>query len=209
MRTDDLITMLAMDETPARPFRARLARALALGVALSALLFLATIGIRPDLATVLGTPRVLFKIGFTLLLALSAGTVAFRIGVPGQPSRAGLLALPALALVLGVGAEIAALPTGAWPARLVGDHAPFCLFFIPVLSLLPLAGLFWAYREAAPAHPGRAGAVLGLAAAGAAAALYAWHCPDDSPLFVATWYGIAVALVTGAGALLGRRLLRW
>ena len=42
-----------------------------------------------------------------------------------------------------------------------------------------------------------------------AAAIYAWHCPDDSPLFVATWYTIAISMVTAVGFLLGRRLLRW
>lgn len=49
----------------------------------------------------------------------------------------------------------------------------------------------------------------GLAAGAIAAAIYAWHCPDDSPLFLATWYMIAIAGVTVGGALLGRRLLRW
>ena len=54
-----------------------------------------------------------------------------------------------------------------------------------------------------------AGAVAGLAAGGIAAAIYAWHCPDDSPLFLATWYSLAIAIVVAAGFLLGRRLLRW
>ncbi|NJL07877.1 MAG: DUF1109 domain-containing protein, partial [Methylacidiphilales bacterium] len=55
----------------------------------------------------------------------------------------------------------------------------------------------------------RAGAVAGLAAGALAATLYAAHCPDDSPLFVASWYGLSIAFVTVAGAALGVRLLRW
>jgi hypothetical protein len=51
--------------------------------------------------------------------------------------------------------------------------------------------------------------VAGLIAGGLAAALYATHCTDDSPLFVATWYSIAIGAVAVLGALLGRRLLRW
>jgi hypothetical protein len=39
--------------------------------------------------------------------------------------------------------------------------------------------------------------------------LYASHCTDDSPLFVATWYPIATAVVTAAGALIGARVLRF
>jgi hypothetical protein len=45
--------------------------------------------------------------------------------------------------------------------------------------------------------------------AGLAATLYAAHCPDDSPLFVATWYSIGTALVTAIGALLGSKVLRF
>ncbi|OYZ89891.1 MAG: hypothetical protein B7Y01_03290, partial [Xanthobacter sp. 17-67-6] len=35
------------------------------------------------------------------------------------------------------------------------------------------------------------------------------HCPDDSPLFVAVWYCSAIAIVVGAGYLMGARVLRW
>ena len=45
--------------------------------------------------------------------------------------------------------------------------------------------------------------------AGVGALLYATHCPDDSPLFVAIWYGSATAIVVAIGALAGARLLRW
>ena len=51
--------------------------------------------------------------------------------------------------------------------------------------------------------PALAGAIAGMLSAGLAATLYASHCTDDSPLFVATWYTIATALVTAIGALAG------
>jgi hypothetical protein len=54
-----------------------------------------------------------------------------------------------------------------------------------------------------------AGAVAGLAAGGIAATLYAAHCTDDSPLFVATWYTLAIAILTGTGAFAGRVFARW
>ncbi|RTL73692.1 MAG: DUF1109 family protein, partial [Bradyrhizobiaceae bacterium] len=41
------------------------------------------------------------------------------------------------------------------------------------------------------------------------ATLYASHCADDSPLFVATWYTLAAAFVTLIGAMAGRRVLRF
>ncbi|MBX9710348.1 MAG: NrsF family protein, partial [Xanthobacteraceae bacterium] len=48
-----------------------------------------------------------------------------------------------------------------------------------------------------------------LTSAGLAATLYASHCPDDSPLFVATWYTIASVIVAAVGALAGSRVLKF
>jgi hypothetical protein len=80
---------------------------------------------------------------------------------------------------------------------------------IPALSLPILAGALIGLRHGAPARPAVAGAIAGLLSAGLAATLYASHCTDDSPLFVATWYTIATALVTAIGALVGSRLLKF
>ena len=49
----------------------------------------------------------------------------------------------------------------------------------------------------------------GLAAGGLAAIFYAAYCTDDSPLFVATWYSLAVLMLTVLGAVVGRMVLRW
>ena len=56
---------------------------------------------------------------------------------------------------------------------------------------------------------GAANAALMLVSAGLAATLYASHCTDDSPLFVATWYTLATALVAAIGALAGAKVLRY
>jgi hypothetical protein len=211
VKTNDLISLLAED-TPVRMRLGRvLALALAIGLVVSALILLSTVGIRQNMASVIETARVLFKIGVTLILAIAACSLVFRIGRPGIPLKAGGLALiiPLALLVAAVGAELMVVPPDAWRANLIGKHAPFCLMFIPVLSLAPLAGFLFALKNGAPERPAVAGATAGLAAGGIAAALYAWHCPDDSPLFVASWYTIAIAIVTAIGALIGRRYLRW
>jgi hypothetical protein len=46
-------------------------------------------------------------------------------------------------------------------------------------------------------------------AGGVGATLYALHCTDDSPFFVAAWYSSAIAIVTLIGYATGRRWLRW
>ena len=71
------------------------------------------------------------------------------------------------------------------------------------MSLPLLAAALIGLRHGAPARPAVAGAIAGMLSAGLAATLYASHCTDDSPLFVATWYTLATALVTAVGALLG------
>jgi hypothetical protein len=78
---------------------------------------------------------------------------------------------------------------------------------IPLISLPLLAAALIGLRHGAPTRPAVTGAIAGLLSSGLAATLYAAHCTDDSPLFVATWYTLATALVTVAGALAGRRVL--
>jgi hypothetical protein len=211
VKTDDLISMLSEDAPVRTRLGPMLLGALLGGVVISAALLLATIGIRHDMANAIETARVLFKIVTTLTLAVTACGLVFRIGRPGIPLKISTLSLliPLALVIAGVATELTTIPEDTWHTALMGRNATFCVFFIPVLSLAPLAGFLWALKSAAPANPTLGGAVAGLASAGLAAALYAWHCPDDSPLFLATWYTAAATAVTALGALIGSRYLRW
>ena len=97
------------------------------------------------------------------------------------------------------------VPSAQWGVKMVGSNAVHCLSVIPILSIPPLAALIFTLREGAPRHPALTGALAGAAAAGVAATIYAANCPDDSPLFVVTWYPIAAGAVMLAGALAGMR----
>jgi hypothetical protein len=211
LKTNDLISLLAEDAPVSMRLGRRMTLALMIGVVISAALLLSTIGIRQNMAEAIETSRVLFKIGVTLVLAVAASCLVFAIGRPGVPLlvRALALLIPLMLVIGAIGMEMMMTPSDSWAARMIGKHAPFCVFFIPVLSIAPLAGFMIALRNGAPENPGMAGAAAGLAASGIAAAIYAWHCPDDSPFFVATWYSTAIAIVTVIGYLLGKRLLRW
>ncbi len=112
-------------------------------------------------------------------------------------------------LMAAVAGELIAIPAWQWEAKLLGVNWLACLALIPVLSIPLLIGLFIALRHAAPGNAGYAGAVAGVAAGGIAAAIYAAHCPDDSPLFVAAWYTLAIGIVSLCGFLAGRRWLAW
>jgi hypothetical protein len=210
VETDDLIELLVKDSVPWR-FRSILAGAVAGGIIIAAIAFWVGIGFRPDISEALRSNRFLFKFVVTVALAVTAIWVTLSVGRPGGSlARRGLaLAIAPALLACAAVAELLVLPESQWMPRLVGHNARFCLTLIPLLSIGPLACLLAALREGAPSSPGLAGAVAGLAASGIAATFYAANCTDDSALFVMTWYPIATLIVTTAGYLIGRKLLRW
>ncbi len=212
MRTDDLVRTLVADHaTREGPVGRTFAIALVLALALATALFALMSGPRNDFATVVTDPRFVFKFVVTLTLAASAAVLVLRLASPGVEPRFSALALaagPAL-LALGVLVELALIPSSQWTTKLVGQNYLICLSSIPLLSAPPLVAALMALRHGAPTRPAFAGAVAGLLAGGIGATLYAAQCTDDSPLFVATWYTITIAGVTGIGSLAGARLLRW
>jgi len=212
MDTGSLIRGLAKDARPVSPgMPAILLTAYMLAAFVAALVFLALLGPRPDIAAAAGTPRFLFKFVLTLTLAATAGAACLAAARPGASMRVclPLLAVTPLLALAAIGVEFAMVPASDWGARWTGTNMFLCLTFIPLIGLAPLAILLWAIRRGAPTRPRLAGAMAGLAAGGIAASFYAAHCVDDSPFFVASWYTIAVILLALAGALAGGRLLRW
>ena len=211
MKTDGLIHLLAQDSQPVRPLSRALKLALVVALAMPFAILILTVGLRPNIAEAIYWPRVEAKIGITFLAAVVSCLLVFRIGRPGVSVRftARGLGLPVALLAVAIVVELFVLPSGEWPSRLIGKHAAFCVTFIPVLAAIPLLSFLWALKEGAPDNPAFAGAAAGLAAGSIAASFYAWHCPDDSPLFLATWYGLAILGMVVIGALAGRRILVW
>jgi len=211
MKTDDLIASLAADAPVQRPLRRLFAAATVLGAIGAFILFMLTLGPREDMDYALRTVRFDLKCAIMLLFAVTAFLVArdmTRPEVIRSPLRPLLWAAPAL-LLLAVIVELVVVPQDQWMPRLVGHNMMYCTTMIPVFALVPLALMLWVFRRGAPQNPTRAGAVAGLLAGGIGATFYAMHCFDDSPLFVATWYTLAIAFIAGVGALLGSRFLRW
>lgn len=212
MKTDDLITALVADRSakPPNP-RAAIMAAAAGGAVIAAVLFLSIIGFRNDIAAAVETYRFLFKFVVTLTLAASAITLALQVLRPeASPGRwLWVIAIAPGLLLLAAVVELVVMPSATWMPRLIGTNARVCLTVIPLLSIVPLTAFLWALRQGAPAKPGLAGALAGLGAGAIAATLYASHCTDDSPLFVITWYSLAIGLVTLVGYLAGKRWLAW
>ena len=212
MQTDQLIRTLAADSAHrAPPVGLVLTLALLAGAAVSAAMFFATLGVRPDVMTAMHNPFFDLKFVVTLALATSAIAVSLHLSRPEALLRgwALLLLIPAGLLAAGIGTEMILPQRLPMMTRLIGSNSRICMTAIPLLSLPLLAAALIGLRHGAPARPAPAGALAGLLSAGLAATLYAAHCTDDSPLFVATWYTIATALVSAIGALAGSRVLRY
>ena len=210
MKTENLIDALVVDGVKnGRPMTTAIASALVVGGLLSLAAFFVTLGIRPDIMTALATWRFDLKVGMVLAALVVAFGLCIAVSRP-LASRPGRHLLPLAALALAsIAVELVILPGAAWGTRLVGSNAFICMMAIPTLSLAPLAAVLMALRGTAPASPALAGAAAGFLAATAGATLYAFHCFDDSPLFVATWYALATVPVIVIGAVAGQRLLRW
>jgi hypothetical protein len=212
VRTSEFIAALAADPVP-EPIRLgrRVAAALAIGFLGSVAIYALLMGPRPDIADAVQTMRFNLKFVDAFAFALPSLLLTLRLARPDAKPRAIALWLlaPLILLAAGVAVELVVVPSNEWMSRLVGHHSMFCMRMIPLLAAPILAALMIALRAGAPLHPGLTGALAGASSAGIAALLYASHCPDDSPLFVATWYPLATLICMGVGALAGRRFLAW
>jgi hypothetical protein len=212
METDQLIRTLAADNAHrARPVGFVLALALLAAAPVSVAMLFAGLGVRPDLMTAMRNPFFDLKFVVTLGLAIPAIAMSLHLSRPEASLRGWkwLLLIPVGLLLAGIASEMMMPQRLPMMTRLVGNNSRLCMTAIPVMSLPLLAAALTSLRHGAPTRPAVAGAIAGLLSAGLAATLYASHCTDDSPLFVATWYTIATALVTAIGALAGLRVLRF
>jgi hypothetical protein len=212
METEQLIRTLAADNMHrARPVGFVLGLGLLAAAPVSLAMFLSKLGVRPDVMTAIHNPFFGLKFVVTLALAIAAIAVSLHLSRP-EVSLKGwwwLLLIPVGILAAGIASEMMMPQRVPMMVRLIGSNSRICMTAIPLMSLPLLAGALIGLRHGATTRPAAAGAIAGLLSAGLAATLYASHCTDDSPLFVATWYPIGIALVAGVGALVGSKVLRF
>ncbi|RWA75422.1 MAG: DUF1109 family protein [Mesorhizobium sp.] len=212
MNTDYLIKALAADTMqPAMKFAYVWAGAVVLAIAVAVVVFFATLGLRPDFVAAVQTPRFLFKFVVTIALAAGAFIPARVLSRPDGRWRKAmpLLLVAPILLAVAVVVELSVLPSGLWASRMIGKNSMVCLTYIPLIGIGPLAIFLAVLRYEAPVQQTLAGAVCGLFAGAIAATLYAAQCTDDSPLFVATWYSIAIAGLALVGAISANVVARW
>jgi len=214
MRTNELINVLVTDHAArpvAKSIAYRLVIAVVVGFTISAALFFLSLGLRPDILAALGTWRFDLKLGVSAILVIAASWVALRLTRPTTTSSSAMpiLLWPTLLLLAAVAYELFTVPASTWSSRAMGTNGLMCLANVMALSAVPLAAAIYALRCGAPMSPAAMGAVGGLLAGAIGAAIFATHCTDDSPLFVAMWYVPAIGLMSMFSLVIGRHAFRW
>jgi len=213
MKTDDLVALLATRAEPVQRHAAarRLALALALGLPISIGVMALEYGVRRDLLQTLFWPMWWVKLLFPACIAVAGFVIVQRLARPGVRVRAAWLgvAVPVLLVwALGLLTWLMA-PVDERAAMVWGQTWRTCAFNIALISVPVFVASLAALKSLAPTQPALAGAAAGAMSAGAGAAVYALHCPELAAPFLAVWYVMGMALPVVAGALVGRRLLRW
>ena len=213
MRTDELIEQLSGGLQPVRG--AEVARILGVGLAAgalgSALLMMATIGVRHDFVEMLSGGAFWLKFVYTFVLAGLGLRLVERMGRPGTDARLPLLflAVPVLTLMAMMAMQVMPASDADRHALIMGHSANVCTVLIAALALPLFAGLFWSLKRLAPTRLTEAGAAAGLLSGSTSATIYAFHCTESTATFIAIWYTAGILLTTLMGAALGRWMLRW
>ena len=209
--TDALIADLAARPAVGRGPGASLGRALPPSLLVAAAALLVVYDVRGDIVAAMTGAVTAAKWALPIAVAAVALPLALRRARPeARVGARGLLFVPivAIAIVLAASA-LADMPRAEWGAAIRGGTRLSCLAGVTSLSLAPLAATLWALRRGATTEPRLSGLLAGLGSGGLAAALYALKCMEDAAPFFVTWYGAAILIAGGLGALLGPRVLRW
>jgi hypothetical protein len=212
MDTDRLLLALAADnDHRPQPVRTQLAVALLIAMPVVAAMMLVTIGLRPDFMAAMRNP--FFDLKFVITLALAIPAIVISVHLSRPEAVLGrwvwMLLLSPFILVGAIIAEMMMPQRAPMMTRMMGKASMLCTAAISLLSLPILGAVLLALRQGATSRPAFVGALAGLMSSGLAATVYATHCTDDSPLFVAVWYTIATIVVTALGAFAGTRVLRY
>ncbi|HLX15592.1 MAG TPA: DUF1109 domain-containing protein, partial [Bradyrhizobium sp.] len=168
METEQFIRTLAADNAHrARPVGVVLALTMLVAAPVSLAMFLAVLGVRPDVMTAMHNPFFDLKFVVTLAMAMSAVAVCLHLSRP-EASLKGwwwLLLIPIGILVAGIASEMMLPQRLPMMVRLVGSNSRICMTAIPLMSLPLLAAALIGLRHGATARPAVAGAIAGLASA--------------------------------------------
>ncbi len=194
-----------------RALQRRYVAALGWGGLAAALLMVATLGVRPDIAEAVRLPMFWVKFAFPAALLAGSLLAMLRLARPGVSLGRvpAVLAAPVLAMWLLAATVLLAAAPGERVPLILGATWISCPLSVTMLSVPLFVALMWATKGMAPTRLTLAGAAVGLLAGAGGALVYSLHCPEMEAPFIGVWYLLGMLIPTAAGALLGPRVLRW
>jgi hypothetical protein len=211
--TDEFLDRLSRDLRPVSKgvVVRRLAASLIVGGAVAFIGVAGLLGLRADMPRAVLSGMFWIKLAYTGGIAAAAFAGVERLSRPAGDAgrRLAWLAAPLAAMGAVAGWQFWSAPPPVRETLIMGSSAAVCPWLIFITAIPLFAALVWALRGLAPTRPRAAGALAGLTAGGAGAAVYALHCPESGAPFVAIWYSLGILLACGLGGLTGPRLLRW
>lgn len=209
---DMFIAGLVDDLTPVAPLRQRRGMGLAFAaMALGAIGLIVQGGLRADFAAGHPDGMGLLSVGLFLLLALASAWAVVDMARPQVGSRReGWIWNALMAAVLPISA-LALIGANLWrgePSGLLMDGTT-CLKYGLAWGLLTAGTLILWLRRGAPAQPGRAGLLTGVAAGSAGVFAVSLYCPHSELIHIGIWHGLTVVIAGLVGRLAIPRLVRW
>jgi hypothetical protein len=211
MKTNELIALLASDPLPSRPPAWHLPLAATVALGLSLAMVVGGWGLHADLRGLVASASYQLKTVWLLGLALSSGTLVWRLARPAERDGYGMHGIGVFLLIMAC--------TGAynlWQAEpanrlalLMGQSWWSCPLSIALIALPWLAVWLLYLRHMAPTRLTWSGASAGFLSGALATGLYSLHCSETSYAFFSVWYVAGMGLSTAMGAFLGPRYLRW
>ena len=215
MKTDELIHKLSKDASVAsRPPLLLWLAGTALGGAAVMAATVALLPISPFRADLLQRFLQARFLGETLLwLTTAAATfsVVYKLSIPGLWRRRDALwaVVPAGLFLLLFLSRPEPMGAGADWAREMDWVRGFCGPVIFWVGLSQAALMAWIVRKAAPTRLALAGFWIAFGSGAFGSFLMQFVCPKENFAHVALWHVTPVLVLAAAGAILGRKLLRW
>lgn len=210
---EGLICKLAKEASPVAPLSDPSALSMRVyGVLIAyALVVLAILGIRPDIAVQLQRPFYAAEIAILLGIMLSGARAAIYLASPDLWQRPQVLRVP-LYMAAGLIALLTVqffLPSDARMVFPIDAEPMECALCIGAAAIIPSALLFVFLRKGASVRPLIAGTCAVLAAASAGSIALRLAEANDALMHLTLWHYLPTLAFAVIGALTGKYCLKW
>lgn len=163
---------------------------------------------RPDLMEKLSSPLYLAEIISLSLIVASTALTSALLGFPDMLQKKAMLWTPVSSFAVFVAVIMLAYAMDTPPAP-APEHEMLCTLCLTLFSLLPAIWMFATLRKYATIHTSLSGYIATLCAFSVSALTLRLSEETDSISHIITWHYVPMLLISVAGIIAGKRLLKW